>query len=421
MSSSVKILPCAGGCRSCYEAELRRCTDRPLDVAAVVAAIRTESAKTKDDKHRRPPCVHGGEPLIIAPPKLEAILSAVFDEYGRTSLQTGGVGLCYEHLAIFARYKTAVGLSLDGDTGEMNRGRWNAEGITPETAERMTEATLVALRQLRDAGLPVGVITLLRKYNAGVNRVGDLLRFLLRLRDEFGVCDVRCNEVICFDPAQAAVEELSAGELGAAFAALAEVCFSDRYLSWQPFREIVDLLWGHRSANCSLMECDPWRTEGEVCILGDGSIGSCLKTGAGRDGIQALAAESRSSLRSELLRGLPMEEDGCGRCRWWLVCRGGCPGAGEGGDYRARTRFCSAYRRLFEFIEDRLRGLLPNIVLATTADAECAAVTAASLESSTWRSSLRRPLEELIRLADKGRARQIVIDNPHHDHTDAPK
>jgi uncharacterized protein len=291
------------------------------------------------------PTLHGGEPLALPIEAIEELLRVVFQKYGSSGVQTSGALILPEHIELFVKYKTSVGVSIDGDTARTNAGRWNAPGFD---AGEMTERTLRAMALVRDAGLKLSTITVLRKCNAGNSaKQADLIRFGLRMRDEFKVTGSRFNPLISFDERTAFEEELDPGTLADVFRRLAVETFA-KDLDWRPMKDFVASLRGDPS-ECSLGECDPWATEAEIPILGDGSLGVCFKGGGGPDGIAALRVE-KSRARYEALAQVRQDAGGCAGCFWWPYCKGGCPGAGIAGDWRNRTRFCEAYKRTFEFV-----------------------------------------------------------------------
>ena len=345
MGLAIKPIECPGGCLGCYEKEARESGNAPaFDLEKTLAALNDQMALDPENKWNVP-TLHGGEPLSLPIAAVDALLRAVFEKYGRSGVQTSGALISQEHVELFLKYKTNVGVSIDGDTARSNFGRWNAPGFD---VEKMTERTLRAMAMARDAGLSLSTITVLRKCNAGNStKQADLIRFGLRMRDEFKVAGSRFNAVIAFDERTAFEEELDNETLADVFRRLAVETFA-KGLDWRPMKDFAAALRGE-AAECSFSECDPWATEAEIPILGDGSLGVCLKGGGGADGIATLRVE-KSRARYEALPQVRQEAGGCAGCFWWPYCKGGCPGAGIGGDWRNRTRFCEAYKKTFEFI-----------------------------------------------------------------------
>lgn len=346
MGLAVKPIECPGGCLGCYEKGIRdRGTAPAFDLEKVMATLREQMALDKENKWNSP-TLHGGEPLMLPLDAIDAVLKTIFEKYGKSGIQTSGVLLRPEHIEIFKKYKTNVGISIDGDTAALNAGRWNAPGFE---ATYRTAETLRSIVWLTEAGLDVSTITLLRKCNAGTAALrDDLMRFALRMRDEFKVSSSRFNALIGFDNRTIVEEQLFNHSLFEAIKKLTIKAIADDTLKWYPMLDFIRTLRGE-DAVCFFGECDPWATESEIPILGDGSLGVCLKVGGGGDGIASLRVE-KSRARYEMLEQIKQDAGGCRGCFWWMHCKGGCPGAGIEGDWRNRTRFCDAYKQTFEFL-----------------------------------------------------------------------
>ena len=345
---SIKPIGCNGHCASCYEAKIREAGQYPeFNFEAVKKKLLELLNSTSPNDEV--PCLHGGEPLLIPLGQLEELLAVIHQKFGRTSIQTNGLLINDDHIRLFSKYQSSVGISLDGDTEELNYGRLNSRELAPEKRRELTLRVLENIKKLKSANISVSVICVLRKYNARPEKIPELIRFLLRLRDEFRIFSVRLNEIIVFDENGRAEEELTGQELARAWIAAHEIMKTDSRLDWRPPLDFVNKLLG-KPAVCILNQCDVWATSAEVCIMGDGSLGCCLHGGAAIDGIQALRMERLGNERYEILRQIPQEEGGCQGCHFWPYCYGGCPGAGIDNDWRSRTRFCEGYKIFFEYI-----------------------------------------------------------------------
>jgi len=257
MGLTIKILKCNGLCKSCYENAIRsKHKNFDYDIEKILSRIEEEYRKCPKS---RVPCLHGGEPLLLKFDDVRRLLEKIYSLWGSTSIQTNGTLITDEHIELFEQYRTAVGVSIDGDTWELNYGRWNAKRLSKEEIQRKTDLVLNIMKKMREAGISVSVIALLRKYNARREKIGDFIQFLLRLRDEFGVFWLRTNKVIVHDPKQRAEEELTPDELGEAFCKIADVTLSDSRLQWLPYRDVVDLLTGHYDATCNFTNCKAWQ------------------------------------------------------------------------------------------------------------------------------------------------------------------
>jgi len=346
MSLAIKPMACDGGCKSCYETRIReRCSDRPPDYSKVIETLKGEMAKDlKGDWNI--PSLHGGEPLLLPLEFIDECLGLVFEKYGRTSIQTNGINLNGYHIDLFRRYKTSVGISIDGDTPEMNQGRWNSQEWN---VKAKTDRTLENIAILRDEKIPVSALIVLRKWNVGNGMLPEMIRFSMRLNDEFGINSIRFNPVMCHDQEQARIEELDDHELAAAYIELTTKQRNNS-LDWRPMKDFVNVMNGGSRVTCTFLDCDIWHTQSETPIFMDGSIGNCLHGGAAADGIAVLRVPNMGTERSEMLQQIPQDFGGCKGCFWWKYCHGGCPGSGIDNDWRNRTRFCGSMKIVFRYL-----------------------------------------------------------------------
>lgn len=351
MGLDIKTLACNAACSSCYENTIRRCGAGPeMDFERMMDTLKTQMA----DYPASVPALHGGEPLLLGKRKAERILRVVHEAKGQTGIQTNGLLIDDDWIEMFIKYGTNVGVSLDGDTPLLNAGR-GANQV-------QTDRVMAAIRKMKMAGLSVSVISVLRKHNAAENRIDLFIDFLRRLAEDCYIYYVRTNPGIAFTPETVATEQLDDAEMGLALCRIADVCVSDKRFKWQPVRDVIEMLAGFNGrATCNFAECDVWHTESETPILADGSLGNCMKGGGALDGIANIRADKKTNMRSEALRQIDMDDGGCGGCEWWGFCHGGCPGSAIGNDYRRKTRFCGAYRRLFTHVRKRLEGMIPSI------------------------------------------------------------
>jgi len=65
-----------------------------------------------------------------------------------------------------------------------------------------------------------------------------------------------------------------------------------------------------------------------------------------------------------MLQQIPQDLGGCKDCRYWHICYGACPGTGIDNDWRNRGRFCEAWKDFFAHIENRLKAMMPNLLLS---------------------------------------------------------
>jgi uncharacterized protein len=68
----------------------------------------------------------------------------------------------------------------------------------------------------------------------------------------------------------------------------------------------------------------------------------------------------------------PEAAGGCQGCRFFLMCKGQCPGTSIDGDWRNRTEHCEVWRSLFRLMEQELlqEGKIPLSLSRRRVDVE---------------------------------------------------
>src|SRR5207248_5060718 len=94
-----------------------------------------------------------------------------FKRTGRNTIQTNGVLIDDEHIALFKRYQVGVGLSMDGP-GELNDARWDH---TLERTRRSTARSEQAIEKLVANGIVPSLIVTLHRMNGTAERLEKLI------------------------------------------------------------------------------------------------------------------------------------------------------------------------------------------------------------------------------------------------------
>jgi radical SAM protein with 4Fe4S-binding SPASM domain len=353
---TVLIIPtgaCPFACRYCFEpvSLRRRAAVRP-DVDAILRTLDQTLQQLGTDVQVG---LHGGECTTLAGADLAALLRAIAARTGRSAVQTNGYLVTPEMLALFRECNTKISISWDGPP-ELNRLR----GPDPEDPARLAEynARLVDnLRALLDAGLKVGVVAVLHQANAGspaeIARMKEWMQWLA----ELGVTRGRMNPL--FGGSSVAQFALDNQQLGHAYCEFFDWVTANG-LEWLPYREMVDNLLGFPVSPCHFAGCNLERTLA-LSILPDGRLGNCDRTFLHGFTERAELAWTSGD------RDARLAATECADCRYWAVCRGGCPVSAEGDDPQRKTRFCAAFLQAYAHVERRLRGLLPHVRLVMDA------------------------------------------------------
>lgn len=348
---SVEVRPlgveCNLACQYCYQNPERDLGQRPrpYDVDRMIATLAAEGESF---------ALFGGEPLLVPLPDLERLWAFGLERFGDNRLQTNGALIEQAHVDAFLRYQVRVGFSIDGP-GELNDARWAG---SLERTRAQTEASITALHRLCEAGVQTSLILTLHRLNAAPDRLPRLLAWVREL-DSLGLRGARLHLLEVDDPAIRERHALSVADNLAALEAFAAL-EPELRMHIDMFGDMRAMLLGddERTA-CVWRACDPYTTAAVRSVEGRGELNNCGRTN--KEGIPFDKAETAAYVRSLILRNTPHEHGGCKDCRFFLACKGQCPGTGIGRDWRNRSEHCEVYLALFERLERELidEGLVP--------------------------------------------------------------
>ena len=382
-------MKCNSKCVNCYENAIRDQITPHYNLDRVIESLNREI------KNHDTVTIHGGEPLMIDVNHLDRLLDIIYRAKGQTGIQTNLQLLNEYHIELFKKYKTHVGISIDGLHEKSNRSR----GYNPEPV-------FASIERLQNEKISMSAIIILWKSNA--REVTELVEALAT----YGIKDFRINPGIAFCDPELEVDNY---ELYCAWKRLFDGWM---HLTINPIRDIIDLLMGHKNSTCNFSGCDPYRTSAEVTLYEDGTFGNCLKSGSALDGFRSCRADERVCSRQDMLRQLSIERGGCGGCRFWSICQGGCPGEAVDFDWRNKSRFCEAWRDIFKYVESRLRGMFPNIALASDIRDISAGGVLSSIDKSTWQQQYKKNILSISPQPATNGHGDIPHGDSHGDHND---
>jgi len=355
MSILVKpVFSCNFTCDYCYEKELHdagNISDK-FDFNKVITKM-TEAYKSGAGQIT----FHGGEFLTLPKDTIERMLKIAYELQGSSCIQTNGYLIDDGIIDLFKQYKTTVGISLDGPWPlNLSRGCGNIK-----TRESQYNHIMENIKKLRKADISVGLITVIHKRLMGIENI-KLYQEWMRELSDIGVHG-RHNIIQCNTKETSALHHPSEQEAIEWFTAMADLVLSDSKYLWQPYRDIVDSLLGLGLGTCTFTQCDLQHASASYVVMGDGGVASCCRS-SGSDGIMFLRAESYSNIRTQLLSMTPKQYGGCQGCKYWKICYGHCPGMSIDKDWRNRAEHCEILCALYEHIDKRIRGMIPNINLS---------------------------------------------------------
>jgi len=326
-----------GPCTYCYNTALRRERQdkETTNVAAIEAILRKEFPK-----RRGAIILHGGEPLYMKKDDLEKLLKISFELRGQSAIQTNGTLVTDQHVALFKKYKTHLGVSIDG---YWPANRWRGK------TKKGTDLVIKNILKLKKAGIPVGALFTLHKDNI----VPKMMNYIEKLIFDFAKEGVHSKVNLIYHPDPEI--EISTDQAKQAYLRLADFIFYHNLSNVSPFQSIINGLLG-RINECMFKSCDPFATTAtHVSAQGVPTICSRFNWEVFHQGLE------QTMLRWNILR-----QTDCKGCRYGgTVCFGGCPAVARDWDWRNKDRFCGAYFALFEFFEKKLKILLPGIPLKT--------------------------------------------------------
>jgi uncharacterized protein len=328
-------------CHYCYEHPLRDAGNKAngYDIEAMKAAVLRTG---------RPFSLFGGEPLLIPKADLEALWSWGLAQFGSNGVQTNGTLIDAEHIALFKTYKVSVGISVDGPA-ELNDARWSANLHRTRTATARTQAAIEALCR---EGLPPGLIVTLHRGNAAAEKLPLLCQWLRDL-ERIGVRHARLHVLEVDSPTVAEMYALTADESIDALLRLRALERELKTLRFDIFSDMRAMLMGRDEKTCCVWNaCDPLATQAVYGIEGGGQATNCSRTN--KEGIEFARSESGGFERYLALYSTPQEHGGCKDCRFFLMCKGQCPGTAIDGDWRNRSESCEIWKRLYEHLEQEL-------------------------------------------------------------------
>jgi uncharacterized protein len=339
---------CNLGCQYCYQNPQRDAGNagREYDLEAMKAALEREG---------RPFSLFGGEPLLLPKRDLEELWKFGLQRFGQNSVQTNGSLIDDEHVQLFKLYQVRVGISIDGP-GELNDARWAG---TLEATRAATERTVSAIEKLSAEGIPPSLIVTLHRGNAAADRLPVLHAFIESMH-ALGVRSIRLHLLEVDGPEIAAKYALTPAEN--IDAALSFLSLEERRpeLRFDLFREMQAMLLGRdQESTCVWRACDPYTTSAVRGVEGRGQRSNCGRTN--KDGVDFVKSRAPGHERTLALYRTPQEYGGCRGCRFFLFCKGQCPGTAIGGDWRNRSEHCESWKGIFRFLENRLvqGGQLP--------------------------------------------------------------
>ncbi len=391
-------------CQYCYQNPQR-------DAGNVLQAYDLERMKAGVEAVGGGFTLFGGEPLMVPEPDLDQLWAWGLQKYGQNAIQTNGTLINDNHIRLFKQYRVHVGISVDGPE-ELNDVRW--VGTLAATREA-TAKTHAAIDRLCQEGIPPSLIITLHRCNATSDKLPvmyDWLRYL----QSIGVTSARLHVLEVEDDSIRRKYALSTGENLEALLGFYRLEKELTQLRLDLFQDMRNLLLGtDSSTTCVWNACDPYTTRAVQGVEGNGQRSNCGRTN--KDGIDFTKAVTEGYERYLALYHTPQEFGGCHGCRFFLMCKGQCPGTAIDGDWRNRTEHCALWKALYRQLEEEMleAGLSPLSARPERKQVE-------NVLLGTWMAgrstSIAQALKELETPKSGPGSSSLPAGHTHQDHAD---
>lgn len=322
--------------------------------------------------------IFGGEPLLVPIEDLEELwrfglethherVAQGSESHGSANgIQTNGALITEAHLDLFQKYNVHVGFSMDGPD-ELNDARWS--GTLDKTREA-TRRSQWAIEECLKRGIAASLILTLHRGNVGTPDRFARVKEWLRGLESLGMLHARLHNLEIEYPEIKSQLELTDDENIVIFAEFArfEAALAGEKpegvpsLRFDIYHDIEQALGGSENVTCTWSPCDPYTTAAVHGIDGQGRLSNCQR--ANKDGVNWVKADTVGKERQFALYNTPQEHGGCQGCRFFLMCKGQCPGTAIDGDWRNRSKDCRLWYTMFEIKEREMldRGEIPKSV-----------------------------------------------------------
>lgn len=334
-------ISCNLQCQYCYQHPAR-------DAGYTAPQYDIERIKSAIQRVGGPFTLFGGEALLIPEKDLEQFWSWGHEQYGSNGIQTNGTLINDNHIRMFKQYKVHVGFSLDGPA-ELNDVRWAG---TLERTRKATAKSHAALERLCREGVACSLIVTLHRGNATRDKLPVLLEwfeYLLSVGINYARLHLLETETELIHSKYALTPEENVETL----VCLLEWEKEHPALKFDIFHDMRKMLLADDSATCCIWSgCDPYDSQSVQGVEWNGQSSNCGRTN--KDGVDFTKANIRGFERYVTLYHTPQEYGGCKGCRFFLMCKGHCPGTSIDNDWRNRTQDCQVWGTLFEHLENEL-------------------------------------------------------------------
>ncbi len=357
---SLQIMPTLGcnfKCEYCYEKDNRHL--KSWD-SSMMDKLKTKIVKEVELGKERV-VLHGGEVTTLPIEDFRNLIEFTFylNNEKHTSMQTNGFNITEEHIEIFKEFKTDIGISIDGPFPINNKRGFG----DLEEREQCYNRVMDNIRRLRKEDIKVSIISIINENHMGEENTKLFIDWLDELQ-KLGINSGRMNMMD-----KGAGTYFTHEDAIGFYKTVGEYLFENPGMKFSPIRDMIDNLLGLSAGPCGFTKCNMDATQSCKIIHGDLQIGNCLHPARFKEEVPLRDETSRfHEERDRNLRSTPREEKGCQGCKYYEICYGGCPSLADDDPLTERSSDCKIHYRLYEWLEGKLKGLLPLIKLFNEQD-----------------------------------------------------
>jgi uncharacterized protein len=344
---SIELRPlgvtCNISCQYCYQNMHRNAGNG-------YSSYNSEIVKTKLTELSQPFHLFGGEPLLLPISELSDILEWEFLRHGENTILTNGVLITDQHLDLFKKFNVKIGISIDGPD-ELNDIRWVRN---TESTRKATQKSILAIHKLSENNIKLSLQIQVTKCNSSEHRLPKMLDWLREI-DLLKIESARLHILEIDDRVVREKYAFSAEENILIFSKYLDFEKTLKNLRFDIFTDMKNMLIANDSnTTCTWRACDPYSTEAVSGMDGEGRLSNCGLTD--KEGINFQKPDRLGYERYIALYYTPQEYGGCKDCRFFLSCKGQCPGTAIDSDWRNKSENCGVWKHFFEKIESEVNS-----------------------------------------------------------------
>lgn len=357
---------CNFRCKYCYLDNSVKKNSENFDIEFakdIISQVKLAKSSTSSVNKKIKFIWHGGEPLLWGIDnyrKIFAFMAKELSEFDyKNIIQTNLSLIDGSYIDLFLENDVQVGFSIDGPAyiNDLQRVGINGNGTFFNIMEKV--------KLCKESGLKLGCIVVGTRKHIG--KMGDLYEFMsdnglnFKFNPVFSSGEARCNKddygVTADEYANMVIE-------------LFDLWYNDtrHQIVESNFIEIASNLFTGRVESCMFgKNCQEHfvaiSPEGDVLPCGRFGDTELRKYAYGNLHKDELVDVLRQAKNTEMYkRAEYIESTDCGKCRFFSVCHGGCLHDGflRSGDFKSKSFLCSAYKKIFSHIMDRMAGLVKH-------------------------------------------------------------